>query len=59
MDTAVLVISVSEKTWSRTQTITTEKKKSFKEACIECNAISVDAFFDKLNARIEKWPDNA
>jgi len=35
------------------------KQKSFEEACIECNAISVDAFFDELNARIEKWPDHA
>ena len=31
------------------------KKKSYKEACAECGAVTVDAFFDELNARIEKW----
>ena len=36
-----------------------EKKKGFKEAAEECNAISVDAFFDELNHRIDQWPDNA
>ena len=35
-----------------------EKKKTFREAAKECNAVSVDAFFDELNARIEKWPDD-
>ena len=30
--------------YTRTQPFT-EKKKSFKEACIECNAITVDEFF--------------
>ena len=40
-------------------TIIDEKKKSFAEAAAECNAISVDEFFDELNARIEKWEDNA
>ena len=35
------------------------EKKSFEEACAECNAISVDAFFDELDARIEKWYDHA
>ena len=34
-------------------------KKSFEEACTECGAVTVDAFFDELNARIEKWPDHA
>ena len=36
-----------------------ERKKSFYEASVECSAVSVDAFFDELNARIEKWPDHA
>ena len=40
-------------------TIIDENKKSFAEAAAECNAISVDEFFDELNARIEKWEDNA
>jgi len=40
-------------------TIVGEKRKSYEEACIECNAVSVDTFFDELNARIEKWPDHA
>ena len=40
-------------------TIIDEKKKSFAEAVAECNAISVDEFFDELNARIEKWENNA
>ena len=35
------------------------EKKSFAQAAEECNAVSVDVFFDELNARIEKWPDNA
>jgi len=30
------------------------KKKSFEEAVAECNGISVDAFFDKLDERIKK-----
>jgi len=31
-----------------------EKKKSFCEAAEECNAVSVDAFFDELDGRIKK-----
>jgi hypothetical protein len=59
MDTVVLERSVSHKTWQKTHAVAPKKKKSFKEACIECNAVSVDAFFDELNARIDKWQDNA
>ena len=44
--------------YTRTQPFT-EKKKSFKEACIECNAITVDEFCDELNKRIEKHFKNA
>jgi len=40
-------------------TIIETNKKSFKEAVIACDAISVDAFFDELNSRIEKWDDHA
>jgi len=41
------------------QPIVEAKKKSFKDAVAECNGTTVDAFFDELNARIEKWPDHA
>jgi hypothetical protein len=40
-------------------TVIEEPKKSFEEACAECNAITVDEFFDELNSRIEKWTDYA
>jgi predicted HTH domain antitoxin len=40
-------------------TVVEEKKKSFEEASAECNAVSVDEFFDELNSRIEKWTDHA
>ena len=35
-------------------TVVEEKKKSFVEAAKECNAVSVDAFFDELDERIKK-----
>ena len=35
-------------------TVIAEKKMSFEEACKECNAITVDAFFDELDERIKK-----
>jgi hypothetical protein len=35
-------------------TVVEEKKKSFDEACSECNTISVDDFFDELNERIKQ-----
>ena len=34
------------------------KKKSFKEAIAECNGITVDEFFDELDARIKKQCKN-
>jgi len=40
-------------------TVVTEKKKHFEEACQECNAVTVDTFFDELNSRIEKWENYA
>ena len=36
-----------------------DKQKSYSEACSDCEAVSVDAFFDELNLLIDKWPDNA
>jgi len=35
-------------------TIVEEKQKSFEEASEECNAVTVDVFFDELNNRIKK-----
>jgi hypothetical protein len=40
-------------------TVVETKKKNFEEACVECDAVSVDYFFDELNSRIEKWTDHA
>ncbi|SHE82211.1 hypothetical protein [Dysgonomonas macrotermitis] len=40
-------------------TVIEEKKKSFREAAAECNAVSVDAFFDELDDRIKKRFVNA
>ena len=34
-------------------TVIEEKKKSFREAAEECNAVSVDSFFDELDSRIK------
>lgn len=38
-------------------TVVEEKKKSFQETAKECNAVSVDSFFDELNRRIDQWPE--
>jgi len=35
-------------------TVVETKKKSFREAVEECNAVSVDTFFDKLDERIKR-----
>lgn len=36
------------------------KKKSFREAAAECNAVPVKVFTDELRRRIDKWSeDNA
>lgn len=40
-------------------TVIEERKKSFREAAEECNAVSVDAFFDELNSGIKKHFENA
>jgi hypothetical protein len=36
-----------------------EKRKSFEEVAMDCNAVSLDVFFDELNSRIEKWDEHA
>jgi len=35
-------------------TMVETKKESFKKASEECNAVSVDTFFDKLDERIKR-----
>lgn len=35
-------------------TLVEEKKKNFNEAVKECNAVTVDEFFDELDRRIKK-----
>ena len=35
-------------------TIVEKKKESFSEAAKECNAVTVDTFFDELDIRIKK-----
>lgn len=35
------------------------EKKSFQKAAAECDAVSVDTFFDELNDNIRKRFDNA
>lgn len=40
-------------------TVIEEKKKSFRKAAAECNAVSVDEFFDELNNGIKKRCNNA
>ena len=35
-------------------TVVETPKKSFKEAAADCNAVSVDTFFDELDERIKK-----
>lgn len=36
-----------------------EKKKNFREAAAECNAVSVDEFFNELDENIKKRFSNA
>ena len=59
MDTAVLENRVRERQWLGISPIEATKKKSFEQAVAECNGVTVEEFFDELNARIEKWTDNA
>ena len=59
MDTAVIEKSRVKSPAMFLRPVAEVKKKSLKEAVAECNAVSVDAFFDELNARIDKWTDHA
>ena len=62
MDTAVLEKSVHEEQWlglKPEMRVVTSKKKSFEEACAECNAVSVDVFFDELRKRVKERYQNA
>jgi len=56
MDTLVIedVFCKEQRFRSPVRPMVEPKKKSFKEAVAECNGISVDAFFDKLDERIKK-----
>lgn len=38
-------------------TVVEEKKKSFREAAQECNAVPVRIFTDELRRRIDQWPE--
>lgn len=38
-------------------TVIEEKKKSFREASEECNAVSAKAFTDELRHRIDQWTE--
>lgn len=38
-------------------TVVEEKKKSFREAAQECNAVPVRVFTDELRRRIDQWPE--
>jgi hypothetical protein len=40
-------------------TVIEEKKKSFREAAEECNAVSVDTFINELNDQIKKHFDTS
>ena len=48
--------------YTRTQPFTTvveERKKSFEEACIECNGRPASDFFDELRYQVKKHFENA
>ena len=40
-------------------TVIEEKKKSFREAAEECNAVTVNTFFDELDDQIKKHFNHA
>ena len=40
-------------------TVIEKNKKSFEEACAECNGVSVDVFIDELKASIKEYYKNA
>jgi hypothetical protein len=59
MDTAVLERRASEKIWDRSRVTAPEKKKTYEEACAECNAVSVETFIDELRKRVKERYKNA
>ena len=36
-----------------------KRKKSFEEACAECNAVPLDRFIDELKASVKEYFDHA
>jgi hypothetical protein len=40
-------------------TVVEKEKKSFEEACAECNAVTVDEFIDELEKRVKQRYQNA
>jgi len=55
MDTTVLENRVRETKWL----VRPVEKKSFEEACAECNAASVEMFIDELRKRVKERYQNA
>jgi len=55
MDTAVLENRVREREWF----VRPVEKKSFEEACAECNAVSVETFINELRKRVTERYRNA
>ena len=56
METIVINDYVNKEQWLSTpfHSIFLTNKKSFEDAVVECNGISVDDFFDELDIRIKK-----
>jgi len=62
METAVIKERINDYQWlgyAPAQPIIETKKKSFEEACAECNAVTVDKFIDELRSRIKERYKNA
>ena len=55
MDTTVLENRVRETKWL----VRPVEKKSFEEACAECNAAPVEMFIDELRKRVKERYQNA
>jgi len=56
MDAVVIDNSISKGQWLRTPShaVAGAKKKSFEEACAECNAVSLETFADELKKRVKR-----
>ena len=62
MDTAVLEKNVHEGQWlglKPEMRIVTSKKKSFQEACAECDGRPISEFFDELRRQVKECYKNA